>query len=134
MLTREQQHKNAIQFLNQIGSYKPYTNAFKNGTITMYEGFGGYYVEDEHLLKIIRDVEEQYDGTVYAVIHDFTNFGEMYTLLWSTGYEEDVDYSIEEDNGTYYAMSYVYNKTVPEFSEFGTVGIKPMFGGLVRVS
>lgn len=87
MLTKEQQKANAVENLRKIKCYAPYLKAFKNGTITMYEGFGGYYV----------DVE---------------------------------DYG----NGQYAVMSYVWNKTYDDCSEFGSVVIKPALGGLVRVA
>lgn len=135
MLTKDQQKANAIKNLKKIGCYSPYTKAFERGTITMYEGFGGYYVEDENLLKKIREIEDQYNGTVYAVIHNMTEFGELYTMLWATGYEEDAEYDVEDyGNGKFAVMSYVWNVTYDDCSEFGSVGIKPALGGLVRIS
>ena len=62
MFTREQVKANAVSNLNRIGCYKPYTEAFRNGTLTMYENCGGYYVEDEALLAKIHTIEEEYSG------------------------------------------------------------------------
>lgn len=138
MFTREELKKHCIDNLNRIGSYKPYTNAFKKGTITKYEGYGGYYLDpsyDDTLIECIKETEEQYGGMVYAVIHQYTDFGEIYTMLWASGYEEDYEYDVEDgDRGTYYVMAYVWNKSYEECSEFGSVGIKPAFGGLIRVA
>lgn len=134
MLTKEQRTQNAVLYLKQIGCYKPYLKAYQNGTITMYDGFGGYYVEDPEILDKIREIEEKYNGTIYAVIHSLTEFGELYTFLWSTGYEEDTQYDVEAfGDGQYCCMSYVWNKTYEDCSEFGTVVIKSVLGGLVRV-
>ncbi len=135
MLTKEHQNANAVENHRNIKCYAPYLKAFKNGTITMYEGFGGYYVEEEEILNKIHEVENEYGGTVYAVIHQITNIGELYTFLWATAYEEDSQYDVEDyGNGQYAVMSYVWNKTYDDCSEFGSVVIKPALGGLVRVA
>ena len=54
----------AIQCMKNFDIYKPYIKAFeKNGTITLFERFGGYYI-DEHnepeLLKQIKEFEAEY--------------------------------------------------------------------------
>lgn len=135
MLTKEEQKRRAILKLNEIGSYKPYTNAFKKGTVTMYEGFGGYFVDnDSELFKKISEVEEKYGGTVYAVIHNLTEFGEMYTMLWQTSYAEDDEFCVHPvGGGIYGVLAYVLNVSDDSCSEFGSVGIKPALGGLLRV-
>lgn len=134
MLTKAEQKENAIKNLNRIGSYKPYTRAFEKGVVTMYEGYGGYYVEEDELLKKIKEIENKYGGTVYAVIHQITNIGELYTMLW-TGQAEDESGFDVEDYGTnmYYVRSYVWNKTYEDCSEFGDVVIQPALGGLIRL-
>lgn len=134
MFTREQLKANAVSNLNRIGCYKPYTEAFRNGTLTMYENCGGYYVEDEELLAKIHTIEEKYGGIVYAVIHSMTSFGELYTMLWADGDEDDSEYDVEDyDDGQWLCMAYVWNKTDAECSEFGSVVIRPALGGLLRV-
>ena len=139
MFTKEQQKENAIKYLERLGCYKPYLKAYKDKDIvTMYESFGGYYVEQDtepELFSKIREVEKEFGGTVYAVIHNFFEFGECYTMLWSGKYEEDEEYSIEKINdSTSYAFAYVWNKDDDLCSEFGTVGIKAALGGLLRIS
>lgn len=136
MFSEKELKENAVKHLEQIGSYRPYTNAFKKGIITMYEGYGGYYIDNEEELKAkIKEVESLYKGKVYAVIHSMTNFGEMYSMLWASGYEEDADFDVEENGcGTYYVLAYVWNKTYDYCSEFGTIMVKPALGGLLRVA
>ena len=135
-LTKEEQKERAIKALETLGCYKPYLNAFKrktNPTITMYEGFGGYYIEEEHepeLIAKIREIEETYGGTVYAVIHNLTSFGECYSLLYISKYAEDQEYMFDKN----YAYAYVWNKTYEECSEFGTIGVKSALGGLLRTA
>lgn len=139
MLTKEQIRQNAIKNLKAIGCYGPYVMAFANGTLTMYEGYGGYYIdEDSEVFNQVRAVEQEYGGMVYAVIHSITSYGELYTFLWATSYEEDAEYDVEEyellnSGHTYSCSAYVWNKTDPTCSEFGTVIIQPALGGLIRV-
>lgn len=135
MLTKEEQKRRAILKLNEIGSYKPYTNAFRKGTVTMYESFGGYFVDnDSELFKKISEVEEKYDGMVYAVIHNLTEFGELYTMLWQPSEAEDDEFCVHSHgDGTCGVFAYVLNVSDDSCSEFGTVGIKPALGGLLRV-
>ena len=141
ILTKEQQKEIAVNCLKTLGSYEPYTKAFKEkGIVTMYEGFGGYYLdpaygsEEEELIAKIKEVEEEYGGTVYAVIHGVYEFGDCYTMLYISKYAEDAEYAVEKEDNAGYAFSYVWNKSCEDFSEFGTAMIKPALGGLIRVA
>ena len=133
MKTREQMKKEAVSALKTIGSWEPYTQAFeKNNVVTMYESFGGYYIKPEtEIAKKIKEVENQYNGLVYAVIHNMTTIGEMYSLLWISQYDEEV--ITEADGRKHYAFAYVWNKDEDMYSEFGDILVEPMFGGLIRV-
>ena len=137
LLTKEEQRDFACKCLEKLGCYKPYLNAFKRKTdpvVTMYEGFGGYYLDPKYgsheteLMDKIKEVEETYGGTVYAVIHNMTEFGELYSMLWVSKYAEDKPFTCERN----WAMAYVWNKDCPEYSEFGSIGVKAALGGLLR--
>ena len=126
----------AIQCMKNFDIYKPYIKAFeKNGTITLFERFGGYYI-DEHnepeLLKQIREFEAEYNSIVYAVTHTFTQFGELYEFLCISKYEEEWETTLEDIKDGY-AWSYVWNKTDDYCSEFGTIAVKSFGGGIARV-
>ena len=56
---REQQKELAIELMNKLDIYKPYIKAFKdNDTITLYEQYGGYYIEEtDELYKDIKEFE-----------------------------------------------------------------------------
>lgn len=134
MKNRDELKEQSINNLKTIKSYGPYTRAFRGGTITNYEGFGGYYIdEDSELMQKIKEVESQYKGMVYATIHSKTEFGELYTMLYSSPYEEDEDDVEEIGDNQYNCFAYVWNKSEDAFSEFGSVGVKPALGGLVRI-
>ncbi len=141
LYTRDELKERAIRNLKKINCYAPYRRAFekKDSVITMYESFGGYYITDDgedgtELLQKIKETEKEYDGMVYAVIHNYTEFGELYTMLWQTAYKSDDKWAVTSGGGYNVCYAYVWNKTNEMFSEFGSVGIIERFGGLLRVS
>lgn len=126
----------AIQCLKELDIYAPYIKKFeKDGTVTLFEGFGGYYINDDQeleLLKKIKEIEAEYGSLVYAVTHEMTEFGELYDFLIVSKYEEEWEDTIE-DVKDHYAFAYVWNKTNDWCSEFGDIGIKSFGGGIMRV-
>ena len=91
-----------------------------------------YWVEDKELLDKIKEIENEYKITVYHLIHNLTEFGELYSML----YVENTDTNYEYDNqlldeGIQYA--YVWNKDDDICSEFGSIMIKAVNGGVVRI-
>ena len=126
----------AIKCLQELDIYKPYIAKFKkDGTITLFEGFGGYYideVQEPELLKKIREFEAETGSLVYAVTHNIFEFGECYSFLIISKYEEEWGMTIEEVKDGY-AFSYVWNKTDDYCSEFGTIAVKSFGGGIARV-
>lgn len=135
ILTKDEQKDLAVKALTALNCYKPYLDAYKKkGIITMYEGYGGYYLDpkfgshEDELMQKIHAVEETYGGTVYAVIHNLTAFGECYSLLYMSKYDCDK----ESMWGQKWAYAYVWNKTYDDCSEFGSIGVRSVLGGLVR--
>ena len=125
----------AIQCMKSLDIYKPYIKQFeKNGTVTLFERFGGYYIEDNEpeLLKKIRAFEEETGSLVYAVTHEMFFFGECYSFLIVSKYEEEWEMTLSEVADGY-AFSYVWNKDDEICSEFGTIAVKSFGGGIARV-
>jgi hypothetical protein len=126
----------AISAMKSLDIYKPYIKKFeKDGTVTLFERFGGYYIEENNepeLLKKIREFEAEYGSLVYAVTHTFTQFGELYEFLCISKHEEEWEDTLE-DLKEHYAWSYVWNKTDDYCSEFGTIEVKSFGGGIARV-
>lgn len=126
----------AISAMKSLGIYKPYIKKFeKDGTVTLFERFGGYYIGEDNepeLLHKIREFEAEYNSIVYAVTHTFTQFGELYEFLCISKYEEEWETTLEDIKDGY-AWSYVWNKTDDYCSEFGTIEVKSFGGGIARV-
>lgn len=125
----------AISAMKALDIYKPYIKKFeKDGTITLFEGFGGYYISEDtepELLKKIKEFETEYESIVYAVTHEFFEFGECYSFLIISKYEDEWEDTL---NGIQqgYVFAYVWNKDDDYCSEFGDVFIKSFGGGIAR--
>lgn len=91
-----------------------------------------YYLNKEEE-NMIKEWEAIYGGLVYHVIHDYTNIGELYTLLFVSKYEEEWEYD-NTDIEVEEALCYVINKDYEQNSEFGHCGIRPANGGLERTA
>ena len=90
----------AIECLKALDIYKPYIRRFeKDGTITLFERFGGYYIDEDNeseLLKRIKEFEAEYGSIVYAVNHEVFPFGECYSFLIVSKYEEEWGVTLED--------------------------------------
>lgn len=134
-ITIENKKQKAIELMNALDIYKPYIKGFKeNDNICFYENFGGFWVYQEpELAAKIKEFEQEYDVLVYAVTHEFLEFGECYDFLFIPDYEDEwEDLLIPQSNG-FYVYAYVWNKTDDDCSEFGTIGIRSFGGGIKRV-
>ena len=133
----EFKQKQKIEAINRMKKLKIHKNAIKDfekeDKINFSEWLGALYWADEKLDEILAEFKKDNPGYLpYHAIHTQTTFGELYSILY-VGTDEDEWKLDNEDLNDGYAMSYVYNCDTPEFSEFGTIAIKPSFGGLVRV-
>lgn len=128
----------AIQCLEKLEIYKPYIRKFKSkaGIPCFFENYGGFYVDqEEELYAKIKEVEAKYECLVYAITHEFTQFGETYSMLCvprdlEPAEELLIDAGMEN---CYYAFSYVWNRTEEYFSEFGDIIVRTFGGGIKRV-
>lgn len=88
---------------------------------------------DEDEQKMVKKFEEKTGNLVYHVILNQMEFGLCYSLLYVSPREEEWE-SDRKDLNEKYPFAFVVNADVPEFSEYGTIGIKPMFGGVLRTA
>ena len=132
---KEQQKAKAIEIMKQMDIYKPYIEGFeKEDKVCFFEQFGGFWVYQEPEVEAkMKELEKEYGCTVYAITHEFTEFGECYSMLIVSKYKEDWSRSLVTEGKTHYAFAYVWNKTDEECSEFGTVVVKSAFGGITRI-
>ena len=128
-----EQQKEALNRMVMLNMSRQCINAFKSGKVWESEGYGALYEVNEKEQQYIDEFEKANNAVVYHMIHNMTEFGELYTMLFVSKYKSEWTsdrYDIEDG----YALAYVKNITAPECSEFGSVAIRPSIGGLVRVS
>lgn len=136
-ITREIKKQKAIELMKQLDIYKPYIQGFeKNDTICYFEQFGGFWAYQEpELMEKIKEFEEEHNCLVYAVTHEYLEFGECYDFLFISDYEEEWDYTIEAlSENKYIACAYVWNKDDDLCSEFGSIVVRSFGGGIKRIA
>lgn len=130
---KDAQRKEALERMTMLHMSRQCINAFKDGKVWESEGYGALYEVNEKEQSYIDAFEKEHNATVYHMIHNMTEFGELYTMLYVSKHKSEWQsdrYDIEDG----YALAYVKNIDAPECSEFGSVGIRPNIGGLVRVA
>ena len=126
----------AINRMKMLDLYTDYIKAFKdNGEIFMSEMTGGVYEFEANteLCNKVKEFEAEHNALVYHVIHTLTQFGELYNFLYVSDYDEEWEMD-NADIADGYALAYVWNKDDEWCSEFGTIGVKGLFGGIVRTA
>ena len=126
----------AIECMKNLDILPAYVKKFeKDGTITLFERFGGYYIDEDNepeLFQKVKEFESEYECSVYAVTHEFFMFGECYSFLCVSKYVEEWEMTLHNTKRGL-AWSYVWNKTDEWCSEFGTIAVKSFGGGIARV-
>ena len=135
-MSLNKQKEIAIQCLDKLGIYKPYVTKFKNtGMPCFFEHYAGFWADQEpELYKKIKEVEEEFGCLVYAVTHEITDYGEMWSML-CVPEDSDVDDLILSTSkiDTFYAFTYTWNKSNPRLSEFGDIAVRSFGGGIKKV-
>lgn len=80
-----------------------------------------YWLEGEQLARV-REFEEKNNALVYHVIHSFTSLGEMESYLYISDYPEEWERD-RADIKDGQQLAYVYNRDMPDCSEFGSIGV-----------
>lgn len=123
----------AVKCMGILNLDKRCIKAFEKGNVWMSSGsLGGLYEADDKLKNMIKDVETEHDIIIYHVVENMVMNMHCYSMLCVCKYPEEYEMN-EEDLKDGYAFSYVLNVDAPDCSEFGTICVKPTFGGLRRI-
>ena len=131
---KTKQRTEALKRMELLKLHENVIDDFKEIALLNQSELGGilYWVEGE-MEKKIREWEEKTGNLVYHVIHDYTEFGELLSLLYVSTYEDEWE-TDREDIQDGYALAYVMNLTDDWCSEYGSIGIRPQWGGVVRTA
>ena len=136
-LTYEEMKQEALRVMKELDIYKPYINAFKTKKrdICFFERFGGYYVYQEPKIENkIKELEEKNGFMIYAVTHEWMEFGELYDFLYISKYKEDQEYNIKKVGmKDFIVPAYVWNIDDDICSEFGSILVTSFGGGIKRI-
>ena len=126
----------AIEILKQMDIYEPYLEGFKQkAKVCFFEEFAGFWIDQEpEAYKKMQEIELKHGCKVYAVTHEYTEFGECWDYLIVTAYPEEWNDLIYKNGSTFFVFAYVWNKDDELCSEFGSVGVRSFGGGLKRVA
>ena len=95
-ITNEQKKEKAIQIMQKLDIYAPYIRGFQEeNQVCFFESFGGFWAYQEpELMAKIKEFETQYNVLVYAVTHEYTDFGECYDFLYIPDDKSDWKYML----------------------------------------
>lgn len=141
-ITREDMRAEGVERMTLLNLHPQAVREFAKGEKVNFSLSGILYWLDEKMTEEVKAFEKKYNCMVYHVIHSTTEIGELLTLLYVSSNDEDweddradLKEAVEDYKGIkfYNPYAYVINRSNPDFSEFGRVGIKPMFGGVIRI-
>lgn len=134
--TLTQRKEIALKAMKQLDIYKPYIQGFKQeDKVCFFEQFGGFWVYQEpEIEKKMREIEQKHNCTVYAITHEFTDFGELWDFLIATDYPEEWEDTVYSYGNKHTLFAYVWNKSDEDCSEFGDITVQSFGGGIRRIA
>lgn len=130
----ETKKKEAIKRMKALKIYSETIRQFKTDDLVSYSESpmgANYWLNDEQK-EIVRKFEEEYNALIYFGMRSYTEFGQLDSFLYVSDHEEEWEMD-NDDLKDGYAIAYVYNYDMPDFSELGSIAVQNRFGGLVRV-
>ena len=102
-ITIKYKKQKALELMKTLDIYKPYIKGFeKDNNVCFFEGFGGFWAYQEpELMAKIKEFEEKHNCLVYAVTHEYLEFGECYDFLFISDYEEEWDEMLDRQDRTF---------------------------------
>ena len=134
----EEKKAKALELMKQLDICEDFVEMFKEkGIVTYFEQHIGYWAfQDDQLMEKIKAFEEKWNALVFAVTHEYCEFGECYSFLYIPDEKDEWDEMIMhyDKPNTYYAFAYVWNKDYEYDSEFGSILVHSRYGGLRRIA
>jgi len=125
---KEEMKKEAITRMKMLKLHPNIIKEFSNkGILNLSLNAALYYLNEEQLARV-QEFEKEYNALVYHVIQS----GQMLSFLYVSEYQEEWE-DDRCDLERNYSFVYVVNLIDESCSEFGSIGIQPCVGGVLRI-
>ena len=132
-MNKEERFIEAIKRMKLLKLDNSCIEAFVKGKVWESEGYGALYEVNQKEQELIDNFEKNHPNClVYHMIHNVFEFGECYSMLYVSGDKEEWEQD-KQDIKDGYTFAWVENVDLDWCSEFGSIAIKPSFGGLIRM-
>ena len=127
----------AIECLKKLDIYKPYIRKFENEDMpTFFERCAGFYLLNDPVLHTkVKQLEKENEVLVYALTHEWFDFGECWSMLCVPKLANTIDDCLLKTSqpNNFYAFAYVWNQDTDRLSEFGDIVVKSYDGSIRRI-
>ena len=132
-MNKEERFIEAIERMKLLKLDNSCIEAFVKGKVWESEGYGALYEVNQKEQELIDKIEKNHPNClVYHMIHNVFEFGECYSMLYVSSDTDEWERD-KQDIKDGYTFAWVENVDLDWCSEFGSIAIKPSFGGLIRM-
>lgn len=132
-MNKEERFIEAIERMKLLKLDNSCIEAFIKGKVWESESYGALYEVNQKEQELIDNFEKNHPNClVYHMIHNVFEFGECYSMLYVSSDKEEWEQD-KQDIKDGYTFAWVENVDLDWCSEFGSIAIKPSFGGLIRM-
>lgn len=125
------QREEAIKRMKELKILERVIKEFREEGKLNYSELGILWWLNNDEDEMIRNWEKETGNMVYHVIKNHTEFGLCYSLLYVSYEPDEWEYDFHDlEQG----VPIVYVLNVNGFSEYGSIGVKPCFGGVIRTA
>ena len=131
-VTREKMKKEALVRMKILDLHENALRDLEQEDVVNASFFGALYFLHDGQKARVRQFEEESGGLVYHVIQKYTDLGEMLSFLYVSKYQDEWPRDrVDLKEGI--PLVYVANLTDETCSEYGSIGVKPYLGGVLRI-
>ena len=136
-ISREDKKAEAIERMKALNILPETIRQFEqDGLISVSESpVGAFYHAEGEALERIRKFEEENNVLVYLVVRGYSDSYKMDNYIFVNDYRDEWEMDRQEiSNPSNGIFAYAYNYDVPEYSEFGSIGVRgTVAAGLQRI-
>ncbi len=137
----EKMKAEALKRLKTLGVMPEVIKAFKKDGVVYYSERANrmfpavlYFLSNEDkYMELKKKFEEKTGDLVYHAILTHTEFGDCLDFLYVSKHEEEWEMD-NEDLSDGYVLVYSNNLSAPDCSEFGSIAVRSIMGGLERTA